>query len=571
LVARLVYGSSLLAAAVLGVASAAEAELRLVATEIEVGQSTPLRVIVRGQRPTAPPRLRVEPDTGVDLRFEQQSNQVTIVQGRVSESTEFIYRLSAIEPGSYLIRPARVEIGTRRIETDKVNLIVTERSDERSQGLTAFAGFPVERAYVGQVVVYRRGLRSSLPIDRDQWTAPPLEGLLPPRDTQPTYAEYTLTSDQGSVFVKEEFHPKILVAPGKRELPSAAVRVAVRTGGVGGGPFSRARTRAEVAAVPASTLTVEPLPAGPAGFSGLVGRFSFQVDVDRDRASVGDSVNLVVRIVGDGTLEGFALPRFPDSLPARVYDGSPATSARVDSSGYRTEGSFSRVIVPTKVGELALPPLEIVTFDPYDGRYVTHRLDLPVLPIVAGRGQTDGEALSFLHTDVVDDTPLAPDFEGVRDIRRSGLSDAPWLGSLVPYFLGVAGLPLIALLLAELGRVAQWAFVLARRRLARRASREVSPSQRLASLPATPLERLVAVDGALRQAVAGAVGVPLSELDREAALAQIGGELAEMARDLWRSLDRARFGGAEPPADLPTRARDVVRALEAAARSRGRP
>jgi hypothetical protein len=547
----------LVCVAVVGAAVAAEAELRVVAPELAVGQVGAVRVVVRGQRPTAPPRLRVSPDSGLDIAYEQQANQVTIVQGRVHESTEFVYRVLAIEPGRYVIGPARVEIGAREIATGTAEIVVTEGAKAAVDGVTAYAGFTVERAYVGQVVVFRRGVRSSLPIDRDAWTAAPLEGLLPPRDGAPAYSEYVLRGDQGQTFVKEEYHPRMVTAAGDRQVPASAARVAVRVPSAGRGPFAIGRSRTEVAAAPASALRVEPLPPSPQGFSGLVGRFTFELDVDRTEAVVGDSINLVLRAQGDGALDGLALPRPPAELPVRVYDGSPATTARVDGSGYRSEGSFSRVIVPTRPGVVAVGPLSLVTFDPVEGRYVTHRLEVPPIRVSAGKSAGSTAAESFLDVDTDPELPVAPAFEGVRDIRVAGRAHTPWLGPFLPFLLVASALPL-----ALLGALASARGALAAAQRLRRPRRAVAltPQQRLARLPSEPAARLAALDGALRSAVAAAAGVSVGALDRDLTLGHLGAA-AEPARAAFRRFDRARFGDGHGADGAERAVREAIDAL----------
>jgi hypothetical protein len=536
---------------------AAEAELRLVAPELAVGQTSGVRVVVRGQRPTAPPRLTVSPDEGLAIAYEQQSNQVTIVNGRVNESTEFLYRVTAREPGRYTLGPGRVEIGTREVLTNAVDLVVRPAADGQPEGVTAYAGFLVEKAYVGQVVVFRRGLRSPLPIDRDAWAALPLDGLLSPRDGAPAYAEYVLRGDDGQTFVKEEFHPKIARAVGEREVPATAARVAVRIPGAGRGPFSIGRTRTEVVAVPGSALRVEPLPPAPPDFSGLVGRFTFTAELDRTDAAVGDSVNLVVRAVGDGALEGFELPPTPSGAAYRTYDGSPATSARVDASGFAAEGVFSRVVVPTRRGEIELPPLRIVTFDPVDGRYVTHTVPLPPLRVAAGRDDDGAGSASFVTPDADTGLVVEPAFEGVREPRRSGWVHLAWIGPVMPFTLGLAALPLLVLGAADGLR---WLRAGLARLPARSAPRPLTPAQRLARLPSDGAERLRVLDGALRAAVAEAVGEPVGTLDRDRAVDGLG-DRADEVRALFRALDRARFGDGAAPPDLPARVGAAVRAL----------
>lgn len=524
---------------------ASEASLTVIARELEAGQVGGVRVRVKGDRPTAPPRIPVTPRNGLNLAFEGQSQRVNIVNSKVSRFYEYTYRVEALMPGTYRLGPAEIEVGTTKLTTDAAEIIVRPRQGSSDEVLQVNAGFSVGQAWAGQVVVYRRGLRSRYQVMQDNWTDPPLEGLIPPRDGDPTYTEYVLRDPGGDVFVKEEFHPKVVVKPGEREVPAAVARVvlAVPDGG-SRSPFSIGRRKTEVMLTEPSTLSVTELPPPPPGFSGLVGDFTIDGDLDRTQAAVGESVNLHVVIRGDGTLEGFSLPKPDDLTAARIYDGSPAASATVGADGYRAEGVFDRVFVPTQPGELAVPPLEILSFSPSRREYVTQKIDLP--PIVVRKGKGTGAATfeSFADTDSDGDTDAvyveAP-YEGVRDVRKAGAANAWWLGTYLPWTLGLAVAPLVALggveAVAMVGRL--WA---ARRRRTP-VQREITPKQRLARLPTDPQERLAELDAALRHALARRVGVPVQNLDRSTHLAQLDDELATQVRQLTERVDRARFGG----------------------------
>jgi len=555
-----------LGAAVLSVPALAQAELVVISRDLEQGEIGGVRVRVRGDRPTAPPRITVDPPGGLNITFQGQGQQVNIVNGRVSRAYEYTYGVEALKQGTYTIGPAEVEIGTRKILTGTGTIRVEPRLAGESEDLQARAGFDVDEAYVGQVVLYRRSLRSETRILRDAWTDPPLDGLVPPRDGEPTYSEYPVQDGTDVTFIKEEYHPKIVTEPGVREVPSAVARVtiAAETGGRRS-PFARGPTKLRVLPVPASELVVKELPPPPPGFSGLVGEFELASRVDRTQAAVGASINQTVVIRGDGTLERFELPR-PQGLDSvRIYDGTPATAARVDGDGYKSEGRFERVLVPTEAGTLQVPPLQVITFSPARGEYVTHELTVPPLTIRPGK---DGDKVfeSFVEDGTVDtDLVMVEEpYEGVREVRSSGWARAMWLGDLMPWTLGLAFSPLVVLGAIEgvrTTRTLAQKLVVAR---ARPRTRDVTPKQRLSRLPSDPQARLAEVDAALRHALARATDRSIEDLDREQALAELPDALADKVRETTRALDRARFGGTSAdPVALESQVKALVSELEA--------
>lgn len=542
---------------------AQQADLIVITRELEQGEIGAVRVRVRGDRPTAPPRISVSPTDGLNLTFQGQRQQVNIVNGRVSKSYEYTFGIEALDPGSYTLGPAEIEIGTQKILTSAGRVVVRPRRGAQTEDLQARAGFDSETAWVGEVVLYRRTIRSRQRILRDAWTDPPLDGLVPPRDGEPIYAEYPVQGPEGVTFVKEELHPKIVVEPGTRTVPAAVAKVSIAAAGGRPSPFLSTPSRTRVLPVSASELTVMELPPAPPGYSGLVGDFRFESRVDRTQAAVGDSINHTVIVRGDGTLERFVLPRPATLEGVRLYDGTPATTARVDSDGYKSEGRYSRVLVPTRPGVLQVEPLKVIAFSPTKGTYVTHEIELPSLEISRGKSgdsvfesfveDTDGAALP-----VVEEVP----YEGVREVRSAGAATVWTLTGWVPWTLGLAGLPLVALGLLELVVTGRRLGAGAVARLRRRKERELTPRQRLSRLPSDPSERLAELDAALRHALARKVGQDVQDLDRAAAIASLPESLRDRIVELTRRMDRARFGGSGSDEGFEVEVKDIIRALE---------
>lgn len=543
-------------------AFAQQAELVVITRDLEQGEIGAVRVRVRGERPTAPPRVPVSPPTGLNLTFQGQRQQVNILNGHVSKSFEYTYGIEALQPGSYTLGPAEIEVGTRKLRTSSGVVRVQARIGAQTDDLQARAGFDVDEAWVGQVVLYRRTIRSKNRILRDNWTDPPLDGLVPPRDGEPVYAEYGLQGADGVTFVKEEYHPKIVMEPGLREVPAAVARVTVATQSGSSSPLVRGPARTRVLPVKPGELVVNELPDPPPDFSGLVGDFDIDARVDRTEAAVGDSINQTVLIRGDGTLERFSLPRPARMDAIRIYDGTPATTARVDGDGYKAEGRYSRVLVPTRPGTLDLPPLKIVTFSPTREAYVTHEIVVPTLTVRKGRA--GGSVFeSFVDDTDSDSLPVVTEvtYEGVREIRVRGASTSTWIGAWIPWTLGLSGLPLVVLGLVELAELGRRVGRGVLDRVKTRQERELSPRQRLARLPAEPSARLAELDAVLRQALARRAGVAVAELDRDAVLDTLPGDLAARVREVTRRMDRARFGGAAAGRDLQPEVAELVRLL----------
>jgi hypothetical protein len=527
-------------------ALAARADLDLDVKSMEVGQTQQLRVTVVDGTPTAVPRVLV-PD-GFDLAYRGQlsNSGFTIDAHNKRVSVRYVvyqFDLTATREGSFSVGPATIELGADEVTTPAVDLAVIPPAPEQKTALRAEAGFDTDSAWEGQVLVYHYRLEAREEVVQSQWTLPQWDGMVAPRDGDRPRQEYALQDADGTqISVDETLVPLVATGTGRHDIEGAVVRVAVPSGNPAnrpwnpfGGVFSGSvvQTRREVLATAPSTVAIKPLPAPPAAFSGLVGDFTLSGALAASTVPVGGSVVWTVTIRGNGTLEGLALP--PVVVDgARVYDDSPLTDATVTDGAYVSEAKVKRAIVPTKSGELAVPPIELVVFSPTKGDYETLELAAPPIHVTPG-GATASEITSFAEADP-EATVIAP--EDIGPIRARGFDHAVPLGPIVPYGLGALVVPF----LIAFGRDARdrWD---ERARRRQPLAPQLTARSRLDHLPASApaAERLALLDDVLRDALDRAT-------DRAPLLA------------LQAELQRARFANAPVSPDLEAR----VRAAEAA-------
>ena len=121
-------------------------------------------------------------------------------------------------------------------------------------------------------------------------------------------------------------------------------------------------------------LTIEaialPREGQPAHFPAAnVGRFTFDVAVDRASVAVGDAVTLTMTVRGSGNLRSVVLPDLPTLPGWKAYE--PKTNVSVEAgvvaSGVKTVEGLIR---PERPGKTIIPALTFVSFDPEAKRYV---------------------------------------------------------------------------------------------------------------------------------------------------------------------------------------------------------
>ncbi len=511
---------------VAGPAFAARVELTMDSTSVQMGESIGVTVSVVDGTPTAVPRISTPPE--LNVQYVQQVSSSYWVNGRSTRTVKYRYQLTPAAAGDFVLGPAMVEMGTEKAVTGVLEVEVGDRPKGEELPVKVEAGFFPEVAYEGQVVVYKYVLESKIPLLGSRWSLPQTTGLSSFETGKTGRDAYVKQRNGAETSVDATYVPLVATtASTKQEFAAPVVQVDLpsdRERPKGRIPdfFQVYETRHELFVGETSHLEVLPLPPPPKGFSGLVGDFSFEGKLSASKGEVGRSTQWTVTVLGDGSLEGFALPPWVSDKNVRAYDAAPEISGKTGEK-YQVQGSYVRTMVPTRSGTLQIPPLTIVTFSPKKHKYVTHTLTVPALTV---SGSDESATVSSFRTDepTVEEAP-----DDISPVRASG--EATWarwpgvIGWLSGLFSMVVGF-VVALELRDFWR--------ARRKV----PVEVPKAPDVSNLPVDPVERWRRLDEALRWSMAGPRFV-----DRESSLQAVESSLAAKVRDLWRRLDEARFAG----------------------------
>jgi len=542
----------------------AQVTLRLDAQTLQVGQSGRLTVYMVDGRTKHAPRL--EAPEGVEISFAGSSQEFQDIQVEGQGFARvlvvgFRYRITAVVEGAVPIGPFQFTMTDgKKVRSNAVVMSVVPRNEaEELDAIDVDAGFGANKAWEGQVVVYSYKLTARVPTMRVQWQLPEFEGLRYPQHGQPVNNEYVIDDIDIKIHKAFGHHPLIATATGSKDFAAALAQVQIPNGRPN--IFGVRPYKVEVRASEPAALAIRPLPQPvPPTFSGLVGDFSFRSRLDQEKAAVGQSVNWTIEVVGDGAIEGFEPPGYPDEKRISLYENGSTVRAWVDDDGdFRTTAAFKRVIVAAVEGELALDPLKIVTFSPTKGEYVTHEVAVQALQVSPGREGAGVGVESFGGAAPLAVAPVGDTID-FRENYRWGMGWAPPVANLATLAAFGAAVPSGGVLfLVSLARVRRWSAV-------RAESRKRPPTARdhLRALPDEPERRLTALDSALRLALAEYAKVSASTLDRAAVLQALPDEIRDHVTSVSDSLDRARFAGMPADRDLATDVRDAVVALEKA-------
>jgi hypothetical protein len=254
--------------------------------------------------------------------------------------------------------------------------------DLRESSSPSFAGFWVENLDVGNIqfanevldgVTYRTAVvRKAV--------------LIPQRAGQLKLDPYTL-----------ETKVRVTVSPSNRR------------GSIFDSFFSRYQDTPFDVSAPPVTIEVKPLPASgrPAAFANAVGKYDFEVSLDKTEVETGNPITLKVQISGEGNLKSIDPPAWELSNDFEVYD--PKIDQRISTSGGRVRGqkSFDYLIIPQNPGTFTLPVMEFASFNPQTEQYqlkkspeFTIQVSGEALAPRNGGGPVNRENVELLNEDI---------------------------------------------------------------------------------------------------------------------------------------------------------------------------
>lgn len=341
------------------------------------------------------PHLPALPD--FEVRGTGQMDQIHIVNGRTTTKSRFNYLLAPKRTGTFTIPPAKVEIEGRTYQSEPITVRIVEAAKRpREQRRAAFVTAEVSsrEPYVGQQVIYTWRFLRRVPIADPRLSLPELEGFVV--EDLGEVNEYQATLD-GVQYQVSEFRKALFPQEeGTLTVPATSlqVRVAVDNPRRRGRDiledfFGRTTTEPRVLRTPPLELTVRPLPAPPAGFSGLVGDFQLESRISKQELQVGESATLTYTISGKGNVQMISEPELPEISAFKVYDDKPTSDIKRLSSGLSGAKSFRKALVPLVPGEITVPSVSLTYFDVETGSYRSTRSPELALHVLPGQGEED--------------------------------------------------------------------------------------------------------------------------------------------------------------------------------------
>lgn len=144
----------------------------------------------------------------------------------------------------------------------------------------------------------------------------------------------------------------------------------------------------------ATTVEVIPLPKTDKTFSGAVGDFTINCQLDKTKVKANDAINLTVTISGSGNL------KLIDTLPIQFppdfdrYDPKITDHFTINASGVSGTRTFNYLIVPRHQGTYKITPVQFTYFSPKKKAYVTLSTSEMTIDVAKGDNNTSSVAIT---------------------------------------------------------------------------------------------------------------------------------------------------------------------------------
>lgn len=198
---------------------------------------------------------------------------------------------------------------------------------------------------------------------------------------------------------------------------------------------------------PPVEMTVRPLPEQdrPAGFYGLVGRYTISASATPTEVSVGDPITLTLRIGGNPFLRPVRWPSLSQIPEMEDHFRIPGEQASpVTEDGFKV---FTQTLRAAHDRVTQIPPIPLVYFDADQGRYVTARTDPIPLKVSPTKVLTNADIGGRAS-----DRPVNKEVEAIKQGMAANYEDP---GALTHQAfspaLALVRLPCVALWLLPLG------------------------------------------------------------------------------------------------------------------------
>jgi hypothetical protein len=388
------------------------------------------------------------------LMGPNQSVSHSWVNGKRSFSKTYSYILDPQAKGTFTIKQAEVEIDGSIYKTTPITITVSEAVNDPNAppSATEIAGDNLH--LVAEVSNANPYLNEAISVVYKLYVSPRINVSNFVPKANPTYNNFWSQDIRVSryqvetgLYKGEQYRyvilKKTVLYPqktGKLEIEPLALDVTVdvptnRRDIFGGRLYNQIN---KTVTAGKRTITVKALPENgkPAGFTGAVGQFTFDVVTTKSDLKANESLTAKLQVSGTGNLKLFELPKLTLPSSLEVYEPELVEEVNTTLSGNRGEISNNYTIIPQYKGKYPIPSVAFSYFDPDKGTYKT--LTSQQLLINVFEGPTNDASVATSDPGIVKQNVNADEnqFKFIKlSTALSEKSDSVFFGSTLYYWL----------------------------------------------------------------------------------------------------------------------------------------
>lgn len=329
-----------------------------------------------------------------------QSTNMQIINGNMSQSISYSYHLSPKQVGNFDIGPAYMKVGKQRLQSNVVTVQVVKGNagsannqnnggNKQSNDLNAqvresvFVKLTVDKtkAFQGEQItatykLYKRANISNTSLSK----APSYTGFWVHEFDMPKHLQFKNESYNNMQFQVAELKKVALFAQrsGELEIDPMELETYVRVqtqqqrNNFWGSFFGNYQDLPYSLKSNSVKVQVVSLPAAgkPASFEGAVGEFALKVELDKTSTEVDNPITLKMRVSGKGNMKMINAPELNLPQDFEVYDPKTSESSNKNRNVVQGSKQFDFLIIPRRPGEFKVQGFTFPYFDIKKEEYV---------------------------------------------------------------------------------------------------------------------------------------------------------------------------------------------------------
>ncbi|EIJ38059.1 BatD family protein [Galbibacter orientalis] len=399
------------------------------------------------------------------LMGPNQSVSHSWVNGKRSFSKSYSYVLTPLSKGNFTIQQAKVEIEGNTYKTTPIKIEVTEAVNDPNAPPSADDIADDNLHLVAEVSNGSPYLNEAVSVVYKLYVSPSINvsNFLP--KANPTYNNFwsqdikvTRFQVENGLYEGKQYRyvvlKRVVLYPqktGSLEIEPLSLDVTVdvptnRRDVFGGRLFTQTN---KTVTAGQRIIKVKPLPeAGkPAGFTGAVGQFDFDVITSKSDLKANESLTAKIQVTGKGNLKLFNLPKLTLPSSLEVYEPEHEENVSTNLSGMSGKISDNYTIVPQFKGKYPIPGVAFSYFDPKEEKYKTVTSQQSLINVYEGPSSAAVANEATRDSDAINKQPIATLGDQFRFIKLDtnlyAKEASVFFGSILYYILLLVPLLLI--------------------------------------------------------------------------------------------------------------------------------